>query len=1097
VVATILAFCKFTARHDNSNLQANDMVNRMSPEPQVQLDSDVTFTKAAAPSIVEYDNAGLSIMNENGMNGDEDSVRHPIDSQSPRAGNSLVGSNFALHVTSFTENIPLWTVLLAAAVVASLLGTLLCIFPRTRSTARLMIKHARAQLPSTRLRLPVSVTDFLRGLWYWTGRIFGLTSTIAEFVSEDVRRIIEPWHNKLGLVIIFALLFDPFPDEPDTPTEPPQLPQDATDGNDPADSPAGGGGPDSPSSAPSKPPSGGNPQMPPAGPRVPDSNLVNPNQGDSESPSDDGEDEQWFDILEEPTADDDEQWADAPEKLTVSDEEPPQNGQFAAVEPSRMVSTAVQTEDSLTVSEGLQTDVEWKLVSTKLEELAMLKEQEKNRQEEVEKLRDGIDAAQAELEQSKKTVEQHQQETAELKDALNDTKQDLDRAERCCEASERSKSRIQQSYNEVCERRREDEAGVARLVARVRARETETFNAGRAAARAQEESVRHRLEIVSLRNTNSRNEGQIEDLQSQVKKLDRVLADAGDRAKAANSTIERKDGAISDKQTTYTRLQSALEDEKKKHQDDQKHQGVKYKALENKHKTFSQQAKASAAKHRQRIDDAVNAVQEQSKKTISDLRDKLEKSESAATSKKSELASVKKGRDNRLKDKTAADSANKIAEDTVKALRDEKVELSGQLASAKSSNQKLENEIEELKKKIAALEGAKLTSTAAQPAPPVQAPATAGSGDASMPALGPSSNSSPSENVQDKPAGSNAEPAPASLAPGSLAHVLDSPAGHGASTPANGFATAFSKAPENAHGKPVGSVAALVSAPVASGPVAPNLAHPAGGDASTPVGGLATGSKAPENADGRPAGADDIANRPKIQPRGTRGRGNANPLGRGFNAKKKVPENVRNKPLGLFSTGLNGTAVLPGLTALLPPNGFGVGASGLLPHTPMFGVENTPPTQPRRTPEFVADPQRLRQQTGNGAAAGAAKPDVEMGEPENAPPATSPANPQTRTDSALPNQQNRVSAASSTSSLLAIQIGRQIRRLEDQLANLERKRKSTAEEVEIFTARHEVAHNEEVGITRASLNAAESALKDLDDQIKALKDQIEHLRKKV
>jgi predicted nucleic acid-binding Zn-ribbon protein len=80
---------------------------------------------------------------------------------------------------------------------------------------------------------------------------------------------------------------------------------------------------------------------------------------------------------------------------------------------------------------------------------------------------------------------------------------------------------------------------------------------------------------------------------------------------------------------------------------------------------------------------------------------------------------------------------------------------------------------------------------------------------------------------------------------------------------------------------------------------------------------------------------------------------------------------------------------------------------------------------------------------------------------------------------------------------LAIQIGRQIRRLEDQLANLERKRKSTAEEVEIFTARHEVAHNEEVGITRASLNAAESALKDLDDQIKALKDQIEHLRKKV
>ena len=1060
--------------------------------------------------------------------------------------------------TSLVEMIPSWQKYLLIIAALFVLGPLLYTFAPTRARLGAVADRVKSQVKAIWDRVPLPVRAFVGRVcdWYcndWVALIAGVLALFS-FEEDELPETTE--YIRLSLAIILAFIFSP--------SQQPQALPDNSDGNNPAGPAGGAGGLASPPPTPSNPPAGGNPQVPPTVPQLPDSNSDNRNQDDSESPSDDDGDEQWFDAPEEPTADDEPSQEPQP---AVSNPDTNRSGHDQA---TLTDSKGVQTEDDLTAfkivwtdddhfaSIGVQTDDV--SVHTK-EEQDSSEQQENDRQEEAEKLRDGLDATQADLEQSKKTIKQLRQENAVLKDALKDTKQALDRAKRCYEASERSNSRIQQSCNEVSERRREDEAGVARLVARTQeesvrhGEDREGF--ARVAARAQEESIRHRLEIISLRNTNSNNEIQIKDLLAQIKELDRALADAGDRAKAANSTIELNDGAISDKQAACISLQSALEDEKKKRENDQMHQNAKYKALETKHKNFARQAREYVVKQQQKIDDAVNAVQEQSKQTIRDLRVKLEESESAATSTKKDLASVKQGRDALLKDKTAAD---KIAKDTMTTLRDEKIELSDQLASAKSNNQKLENEIEELKKRIAALEAAKSTSTAALPAP-TPAPATASTGDASTPALGPSSNFRPPESVQDKPAGSNATPAPASLKPSPLAPVFDSTAGHGASTPANGFAMAFSKAPENANGKPAGSVVAPVSAPVASGLVTPNLAHLAGDGASTPVGGLATRSKAPENANGRPAGADGSANLWRIQPPGHRGRGNANPLGGGFNAIKKapkpsrqdqaanrgqqtrgaptapapdagdsmdgvekasgrpkdlpiapdpfffaphpvftpllplnafgagspakgnakpfsVPENVPNKPLGLYSEGPNGTAVLPGLTPLFPQNGFGVGAGGLPPHTLMSGVKNTPPTQPHRTPEFLIDPQLLGQQTGNGAATGAPKPDVEMGESENVPTATLPANP----------QQDHYSA--STLSLLAIQISKKIGRLETELATLEKKRKSKGEEVDEFTARHEVAHSEEVGITRASLNAAESALRDLDDQIQALKDQI-------
>ena len=648
--------------------------------------------------------------------------------------------------TSLVEMIPSWQKYLLIIAALFVLGPLLYTFAPTRARLGAVADRVKSQVKAIWDRVPLPVRAFVGRVcdWYcndWVALIAGVLALFS-FEEDELPETTE--YIRLSLAIILAFIFSP--------SQQPQALPDNSDGNDPAGPAGGAGGPASPPPTPSNPPAGGNPQVPPTVPQLPDSNCDNRNQDDSESPSDDDGDEQWFDAPEEHTADDE------PSQEPQSAVSNPDTNRSGHDQATLTDSKGVQTEDDLTAfkivwtdddhlaSVGLQTDEV--SVHTKEEQDAS-EQQENDRQEEVEKLRDGLDATQADLEQSKKTIEQHRQENAVLKDALKDTKQALDRAERCYEASERSNSRIQQSYNEVCERRRQDEAGVARLVARTQeesvrhGEDREGF--ARVAARAQEESIRHRLEIISLRNTNSNNETQIKDLLAQIKELDRALADAGDRAKAANSTIELNDGAISDKQAACISLQSALEDEKKKHENDQMHQNAKYKALETKHKNFAQQAREYVVKQQQKIDDAVNAVQEQSKQTIRDLRVKLEESESAATSTKKDLASVKQGRDALLKDKTAAD---KIAKDTMTTLRDEKIELSDQLASAKSNNQKLENEIEELKKRIAALEAAKSTSTAALPAP-TPAPATASTGDASTPALGPSSNFRPPESVQD------------------------------------------------------------------------------------------------------------------------------------------------------------------------------------------------------------------------------------------------------------------------------------------------------------------------------------------------------------
>ncbi len=156
---------------------------------------------------------GFSIMDENDVNGDDENVHYDIDFPTPSASTSFVDSNPVLHTAPFTENIPLWLVLLLAATITSLLGASLCVSSRTRSAVLRMVKHARAQLPTISWRRPASLAGFSRRLWYWASSIIGSASTIEEYVSQDVNHIIQPWCNKLGLAIVLALLFDPFSDD--------------------------------------------------------------------------------------------------------------------------------------------------------------------------------------------------------------------------------------------------------------------------------------------------------------------------------------------------------------------------------------------------------------------------------------------------------------------------------------------------------------------------------------------------------------------------------------------------------------------------------------------------------------------------------------------------------------------------------------------------------------------------------------------------------------------------------------------------------------------------------------------------------------------
>ena len=867
------------------------------------------------------------------------------------AGHAVTQVQAACNTTSLLKIIPSWQQYLLAVALLLLLGPLLYTFAPTRARLTAVADRVKAPFSAIWSRLPMPVRAFASRLCDWYCEYYveiaasPIAASIIAFSNLEKDHLLDcTEYTHLVLAIILALLFYP--------KRQPQALPDKDDGNDRVHPAGAAGGPMPSPNAPAELPAGSNPPPLSTVPQLPHPDHSDCHQDDPRAFRDDGDDEQWFDALEQ-------------QPTTGS------KGVQTENDVPRTVSTAVQTEEELTASKMVRTDEDHLLskgvqtdavsVYTKEEQDASY-QQEKAQQEEMKRLRDTVNATKKELNDAKMIIEQRDQHILELKGALNDVKKDRDSYKSRYEASNKSKHHILKTYSELVELRQQDEAGVKELTAQVKTCQADTDAANQAARLFEQENARQKSKIESMETSEAENNAQIQSLEKQNRTSQMEATSAQQRLKFFRTRYEEKNRAV-------RRYQQQLKDDSVAPDMTEaelsakiKRQGEEYQALVRQYNDFYADAKRFVDGLQKQQDDAVQAAKEESEETEKNLRSKLESSE---------------------KDKKAADTATKAAQDDASTLRGEKAELSSQLAAANSTNQDLAKEIEELREKMAA-----------QPTPPVADDMTAprahlaitDSGDASTPAFEHPGDPSPSENMQNEGARWYPSIAPTIAAPGSSAPVLARATSGDASTPVDSLLAALTAA-ENVNSRPAGSTTAFGSGPFTFRPFAPVLDRPAGHDATASAG------------DG--GDSMDVVETPPPGP----------------TAKALPPR--------LFDW------LQAGNTPLFHQIGFGGGAGGIAPVSGMTGVENTPPTQTRPTPEMVIDPQLLEEPNGSGTATGAATPDVEMGEPAKVPPAPPAANPPAGSDRPLPSQQNPGLASPGTASLLVTQLAKSEKFLSD------------------------------------------------------------------